>query len=130
MSLKKKRTIMIKDPQLRKIRTNLRRLILSACKAEQARIHDEEGILMKEERVEKRNGTYNDEKYRRLNKELDDQYWAIEDPLRASIIECPVCFKSDKDMTYNPNRKVWYCTDCYEKLRKGNIKRGTPEEFP
>lgn len=131
MALKKKRTIVIKDPQLRKIRTNLRRLLISACKTEQSKIHDNEERLREEERASKKNeDTYDDEKYRRLNKELDERYWAIETPLRASILECPVCFKSDKDMTYNPVRKMWYCTECYEKLRKGNIKRGTPEEFP
>lgn len=63
-------------------------------------------------------------------KELYNKESLIEDSLRASILECPVCFKSDKDMTYNPVRKVWYCTDCYAKLRKGNIERGTSEEFP
>ena len=130
MALKKKRTIIIKDLQLRKIRTNLRRVIKSACRAEQAKIHDRRDVLRKEEASMKNEGTYDYEKYRRLNKELTEQYWGIETPLRASILECPVCFKSDKDMTYNPVRNSWYCTDCYEKLRKGNIKRGTPEEFP
>jgi hypothetical protein len=131
MTLKKKRTIVIKDPQLRKIRTNLRRVIKSVCRAGQAKIHDRRDILKNEERISMKNeSTYDFEKYRGLNKELTEQYWTIEDPLRASILECPVCFKSDKDMTYNPVRKSWYCTECYEKLRKGNIKRGTPEEFP
>jgi ribosomal protein L37AE/L43A len=124
MALKKKRTIAIKDPQLRKIRANLRRLIHSACKVEQTKIHEKKSALRKEPNY------YDDKGIRKQAKELSDQYWAIEDPLRASIIECPVCFKSDKDMTYNPVRKIWYCTECYEKLRKGNIKRGTPEEFP
>lgn len=73
---------------------------------------------------------YDNEKYRGLSQDLDDQYWAIERPLRASILLCPVCFKSDKDMTYNPVRKTWYCTECYEVLKEGNQERGTPEEFP
>ena len=135
MALKKKRTIVIKDPQLRKIRTNLRRLIKSACKAEQAKIHGKKEKLndyyYNESGYRKQDMSDGDnETCQRLSKVLDDQYWAIESSLRASILECPVCFKSDKDMTYNPVRKVWYCTECYEKLRKGNIKRGTPEEFP
>ena len=125
MALKKKRTIALNDPQLRKIRTNLRRLIKSACRAEQAKIHDELEIIKTPEYY--KNHPPN---LRIRVKELNDQYWTIETPLRASILECPVCFKSDKDMTYNPVRKMWYCTECYEKLRKGNIKRGTPEEFP
>jgi len=124
MTLKKKRTIIIKDPQLRQIRTNLRQLIKIACRAEQAKIHENKSSLRKNKDF------YGNENIQRQMKELNDEYWAIEQPLRDSILECPVCFKSDKDMTYNPVRKVWYCSECYEKLRKGNIERGTPEEFP
>jgi hypothetical protein len=124
MALKKKRTIMLKNPQLRRIRVNLRRLIISASKAEQAKIHD------KKEKLREIIDFYENENLQKESKELNDKYWAIETPLRASIMECPVCFKSDKDMTYNPVRKTWYCTDCYEVLQKGNIERGTPEEFP
>ena len=50
--------------------------------------------------------------------------------LYASIIVCPVCFKTDKDMTYNPTRKEWYCIDCYVKLRKEFAEEGQPEQFP
>ena len=124
MALKKKRAIIIRDTRLRQIRANLRRLIHSACKAEQMRIHGNKSSLRRNKDF------YSNENIQLQMKELNDEYWAIEQPLRDSIIECPVCFKSDKDMTYNPVRKIWYCTDCYEKLRKGNIERGTPEEFP
>lgn len=107
-----------------RIRNNLRALFIEACGAEQIKIQNKKEILMKNEDF------YENEKYRRLSKELNDQYWAIERPLKASILYCPVCGKADKDMTYNPMRKTWYCTECYEKLKKGNIERGTPEEFP
>ena len=122
--MNKKRTIIIKDPCLRKIRDNFRNLIISACSAEMSKIHDEKERLMKNEDF------YENEKYRKLSKELNDQYWAVERPFRASILYCHVCGKTNKDMTYNPVRKTWYCTECYEKLKKGNIERGTPEEFP
>ncbi len=124
MAFKNKKTILIKDPQLRKIRNNFRRLIKIACRVEQDRIHDKDSELRENVNY------YDDLDIRRQAKELNEQIWTIEQPLRDSILECPVCFKSDKDMTYNPVRKVWYCTDCYEKLRKGNIERGTPEESP
>jgi len=45
MALKKKRTIIIRDAQLRQIWANLRRLILSACKAEQMKIHGNKSSL-------------------------------------------------------------------------------------
>lgn len=54
----------------------------------------------------------------------------IESALRASILLCQVCFQTDKDMTYNPIRKTWYCTECYTELKKGFTEQGRPEEFP
>lgn len=123
-SLKKKKTIIVQNSHLRKIRNNLRNIIISASSVEKSRIHN------KEEKLRKKKNFYENETLQKEDKDLNDQYWAIETPLRASILLCPVCFKSDKDMTYNPVRKTWYCTDCYEVLKKGNQERGTPEEFP
>ncbi|MFX1296922.1 MAG: hypothetical protein ACFFD2_18950 [Promethearchaeota archaeon] len=120
MALKKKKTIVIKDPQLRKIRNNIRDLVLKASRTVQHRILDEI------ERLKTTDSPNNNQ----VIKELYHRESLIEDSLRHSILLCPVCFKSDKGMVYNPVRKVWYCVECYEKLRKGNIKRGTPEEFP
>jgi hypothetical protein len=122
--LKEKKSISIKDPQLRIIRDNFRRTVKSACIVEQSKIHREKEKLMES------NDFFVNEKYRKLSRELDDRYWAIERALRASILLCPVCFKSNRNMTYNPVQLCWFCVDCYEKLRKGNQERGTPEEFP
>jgi len=122
--LKKKKTIAITVPHLKLVRNNFRNAIKYACRVEQSEIHREQEELMKSE------GFYEDEKFRKLAKELDDKYWAIERPLRSSILLCPICFNSEKNVTYNPVRDVWYCMGCYEKLQKGNQKRGTPEEFP
>jgi len=122
--MKKKRTIVIKDPYLRRIRNNLRDLLISACSVKQSKIQDEKEKLMENEDF------FENEKYRKLAKELNDQFWEIERPLKASILLCPACFKSDKDMTYNPVRKEWYCTECYAKLKRGFTEEGRPEEFP
>lgn len=103
--MKIKRTIIIKDPHLRRIRNNLRSVIISACSVEKSKSLDIE------------NGD-------------ESKFWAIERPLRASILLCPACFQSDKDMTYNPVRKEWYCTGCYAELKKGFTKEGQPEQFP
>ncbi|MFX1489567.1 MAG: hypothetical protein ACFFBI_10495 [Promethearchaeota archaeon] len=63
-------------------------------------------------------------------RKLNDQLWAIERPLRASILLCPACFQSDKDMTYNPVLKTWYCTECYLVLKKGYAEDGLADQFP
>lgn len=51
-------------------------------------------------------------------KNLNQQIQENRRQLYASILLCPACFHSDKDMTYNPVRKEWYCTECYAKLQK------------
>jgi hypothetical protein len=121
MSVKRKKTINIRNPTLRKIRDNLRALIITTSRDSQHKIYDE---------IEKLKTTSKSNNNNDFLKDLYNREKIIEDALTASILLCPVCFKSDKDMTYNPVRKTWYCTDCYEVLQKGNIERGTPEEFP
>jgi len=122
--MKVKRTIIIRDQHLRRIRNNIRKLLLSACSAEQSKIHDER------DRLRECDDYYDNEGVLKQAKELNGQSWAIERPLRASILLCPACFQSDKDMTYNPVRKEWYCTGCYAELKIGFTEEGRPKQFP
>ncbi len=123
--MKKKRTITLKTPALIKIRNNLRSLISVACRSIQL------GILDEIEKIKTLDYYENhppelDEKLIELSKREAQ----IERALRASIVLCPACFKKDKDMTYNPVLKEWYCTDCYPILKKGFAEDGQPEAFP
>jgi len=124
--MKVKRTVIIKNQHLRRLRNNLRSLVIEACGDEQSKIHEE---IEKLKLIPDYYKTHPPELLKQV-KELNDKYWAIERPLRVSILLCPVCFQTDKDMTYNPVRNTWYCTECYGVLKKGNEERGTPEEFP
>lgn len=124
--MKVKRTIIIRNQHLRRLRNNLRSLLTEACGAEQGRLQGEKEKLMAVP-------DYFDNPPPELLKqvkELNDQFWAIETPLRESILLCPACFQSDRDMTYNPVRKEWYCTGCYAELKKGFTEEGQPEQFP
>jgi len=64
------------------------------------------------------------------SKVLTKKMQELDTQLYESILLCPACFKADKDMTYNPVRKKWYCTECYAELRNGFTEEGRPEEFP
>ena len=125
MSLKKKRTIIIKDPHLRKIRNNLRVLILKASRSIQHQILANMNTLKND--IDE---FFNRPELMQKNKDLEKKRQKIEQQLSDSIILCPSCLKSNKDMTFNPVRKTWYCTECYEFLKQRNEERGTPEEFP
>lgn len=124
--MNKKRAIIIRIPCLRQIRNNLRTVILKTNRTIQHELLDK---IMELKSIE---GYYENHPPKLLDevRHLKDKEKKIERALRASILLCPVCFQADKDMTYNPVRKVWYCTECYGVLKKGNEERGTPEEFP
>ena len=122
----KKRTINIRNPRLRQIRNNLRTVILKANWSIQHELLDKIAELKSIE------GYYENLPPNFLDEvtHLKDKGKKIERALRASILLCPVCFQTDKDMTYNPVRKTWYCTECYAELRNGFTEEGRPEEFP
>lgn len=125
--MNKKRTIIIKDPRLQKIRNNLRSLILEASRSVQHK------LMSKKEEFSKRIIKETDGDHGMLHDQsrmIEKQIQMIDHHLDASIIFCPICFKSNKDMTYNPIVKKWYCTECYEKLKKGYSDDGEPNRFP
>lgn len=124
--MKVKRTVIIRNQHLRRLRNNLRALVIDACAAEQSKIHEEEEKL---KLIPDYYETHPPKLLKRV-KELNNMYWAIERPLRESILLCPACFQSDKDMTYNPVREEWYCTECYAKLKIGFTGEGRSEQFP
>lgn len=127
MFLKKKRTISIRSPSLKKIRDNFRSLILEVNKALQHKLADKRDLISKDifENPERDTKILHEQ-----IRELEQKIQKNEQFVYESIVVCPVCFATNRDMTYNPVRKTWYCTECYEVLKKGNAERGTPEEFP
>lgn len=122
--MNKKREIIIKNPILRKVRNNVREVIFKACSARQKKIHE------KKQELGLNISSYEDDEYSRLSSELSRQWWAIERPLRASILLCPVCGQIDKDMIFNPIREKWYCTECYKILQSDTEEGGVSADFP
>ncbi|MFX1490265.1 MAG: hypothetical protein ACFFBI_14030 [Promethearchaeota archaeon] len=130
--MNKKRTIAIKDLRLRKIRNNLRSLLLTACRSIQYELIDEKREITKliiEGRENPGNIT-NMNILREQRREIEKKVQVMDNWIDASIVFCSICGKSNKNMTYNPFREKWYCTECYDKLKKGYIEKGKTEEFP
>ncbi|MBA7520555.1 hypothetical protein ES705_12651 [subsurface metagenome] len=67
---------------------------------------------------------------RKESQELSSQENNLRFAYKASIIKCPVCMSIDKDMTYNPVFKKWYCIECYEANKKFEIEQGHPDLYP
>jgi len=99
--LKKQKIIKIKSPQLRRIRLNLRALLMNVY-------YDQESVLQAVWL-----GAEKDEQLPLLRK-LED----FRQDYRDSILVCSACSKLDGDRVYFPRHKCWYCTDC---LKNGGI---------
>ncbi len=113
--MKHKKTIKIKDPQLRRLRNNLRLVFIRFALDQKSRLREELKNVWWD-----KNG--NSAEYNETNVGVSRRpvrkMYEIDKILDKSICLCPVCQKSDQDMIFNPVTKVWFCVDCYELNRE------------
>jgi len=117
--MKDERKIVIKTERLRKIRNNLREILIQAIYNEIdilrafANLYPPPLELPPEEEVE----LY----YLQGTKH---ELYSLK---RKSICECPVCSKQDRDMIYIDFHEEWYCVECYENDRIWYPTHGSSE---
>ncbi len=103
--MKKKRTVIIIDPKLQRIRNKLREVLIQA-KSEEWRKN-----FVEQQRINK-DKFGNFRKLTPLQKkrvsELEEKLREIERMTKRSIIQCPTCNMIDKDMTFNHVLREWY----------------------
>lgn len=112
--MKKKKTIIIKAPQLQKIRNNLRLILIKWGQKQWFQLHREYQKIRFDENSILRDLDSNE---REQVRKLRSQMAKIDHTVDHSICKCTVCSASDKDMTYNPEQKRWFCVDCYQQLQ-------------
>lgn len=111
--MKKERTIIIRDSKLRKIRNNLRMILIlesvarrKVISARRRKIRfDKNGSLRSLTTKEK-------EKICRLSLEGRKYLFSM----RESICFCELCHSTDRDMSYLPRFKQWYCVNCCKEI--------------
>ena len=113
--MKKRRTIVIEDPCLKKIRDNLRMFLIQVV----VRLEDEiqeriESIIYGKNRNFRELTSEEEKEVDKLNLELR-KYMSL---MRDSICYCDTCQSKDKDMSYNPMLKKWYCIDCFKEFQE------------
>ena len=105
--MKKKKTIIIKNPHLRRIRDNLRVVLNLAVHEKWNNLFD----LM----VQKDRST--EEGYKEYW-ELQDKMDGLKSAQTSSTIQCGACnFGIDRDVRFNPFDNAWYCIECYDLIR-------------
>ena len=114
--MKKKKTIIIKNPRLQKLRYNLRMIIIKEA-------HMRKSMLRKKWK-----------EYWEMGDRERAQDFAIEKQeisrsINNSICICHVCGSTKKNMVYNPELKTWFCIECYGINKSFYRKRGQPQLF-
>jgi hypothetical protein len=107
--MKKKRTIRLKDPKLRKIRTELRTLLVREADKRILDLIDKQSSLLDEP-------SFDGEK----DSLLENQKNKLRKLLKASICSCATCSDMKKDHVFTPKTREWYCEKCLERLEKAN----------
>ena len=111
--MKRAKTIVIKDPKLRKIRDNLRKILILECVAREEEISARMKKLQLDEVGSLRLLTFaEEEEISKLNIELRGYMFAMRD----SICFCRLCHSANKDMSYNLKFREWFCVDCNGEL--------------
>lgn len=123
--MKKKRSIVVNNPQLRKIRDNMRILLMDWASREWNKLKDEELKITYDESGNVRHpNTYSGQEItelRRISKLMSENRSLVE----TSICKCFRCVATDKNMTYNPVEKAWFCIQCYEEMKRWTAKKKT-----
>ena len=113
MRTKEKRLITLKNPQLRKVRTELRNLLRQAVEDHSSRLHEQINKIRYDKSLE----------YEVKKKKIQQIYQKSEELKRAflhSVVGCRLCGKTELDLIFNPVLNTWYCEGCYEFNRKGH----------
>lgn len=125
----KNKFCVLKDPRLRQIRENFRKVIAFPV---QEKITSLQRIVINNNKSDK--GSLLEIKKKIKN---------LKSSLKKSTIVCPVChYKGiERDIFYNSLLKEWYCTDCVRIIRDGYkavlekksrgewVDSGYPEEY-
>lgn len=101
--MKANRAIIIQNLFFQRIRNNLRHVIIWA-------VHFKWSELFQE--MKRIDTSINDgyKKYRKLQITQEE----LKKSEMDSIVRCPNCRKSNKDMKYNLTEKIWYCIECFD----------------
>ncbi len=105
--MKDERRVIIRNEQLKKIRNNLREIIIRA-------VYDEINILSTFSSLYGAILDLTPEERKEVFY-LEGTKHSLRSALSKSICVCPLCTHSDRDMVYIPLHETWYCIECQEK---------------
>ncbi len=84
----------------------------------------ERAISYDENRKVRHPNSYSDKEKSELHK-FRARMTEIFENVDKSICKCFRCVATDKNMTYNPVEKAWFCFQCYEEMKGVTAKKKT-----
>lgn len=135
--MKDKRTIIVRNSKLRKVRNSFRFLFIRMNDKRWEAYHSEQHELLRDKEGKLRNMSASKKaRFRIIQEGLDK----ITKTIRSSICQCAACGSSEEDMTFNSILEEWFCVDCYkgmgdyyyeqkEERAKGLVHDDFNEEF-
>jgi len=104
--MKRKQTIRLKDPRLRKARTELRTLLHLVWQEYRRALSDQIDAIYNDKSLDYESRT-------KKVGQIIDEIKTLDFTYNHSCIRCRVCGHQDLDLTYNPKDSTWYCESCY-----------------
>ncbi|MHA2474386.1 MAG: hypothetical protein ACXAES_14260 [Promethearchaeota archaeon] len=118
--MKKEKKVIIRDKRLKKIRNNLREIIIRS-------VYKQIELLNKSVSYYAPPLDLSLEEQKRVYF-LEGTKHKLYRTLRKSICLCPLCTQTDRDMVYIPDHDTWYCIECQEKDLIWDLSKGSEED--
>jgi hypothetical protein len=111
--MRDKRAIIIKSPQLQRVRNGFRNLLLKINSEKWNKIFDEMDKLRFDSNGIRRTIDDFSEDEIRQYRIFQKEQAGLRNVADRSICKCITCGASDRDMIYNRSYDAWYCIQCY-----------------
>lgn len=115
--MRDKRAIIIKNPELQRIRNSLRSIFIESILVEMKKFRDQRRKLVVSPDGSRKTVDDLSQKELKQFRQLQEQENLLSSALDKSILICVACGKGNRDMVYNKSYDAWYCTECYDMHR-------------
>ena len=121
--MRDKRAIIIKKPNLQRVRNSLRVIFYQAARSERKKFYNAwRSFLFSSDGTRRDISEFSPDELKefRAFQSKEENLGSI---IRRSILMCVSCGRGDQDMVYNKSYDAWYCTECYDLHHRHAKKR-------
>jgi hypothetical protein len=124
--MKKHRRIIIKNPNLKNLRNNLRKILGEAQLEKYSELVNQKREIRRKLRKQDDNHSALKEKKR----DIESKKQKLRRIFDKSICFCDGCSSMDKDMVYSVKAGEWFCVDCYDENLPKTFRDDWEPKYP